>query len=92
MLHIEPEFTEIPSEILEHLEKFREEHAGDAIGNVAQTVLFEDEKVRDWIEEHNPTALIEMAERLQEAIDRGLWTPRSNSARARIDQITAKRS
>jgi cobaltochelatase CobN len=26
-----------------------------------------------------------MAERLQEAIDRGLWMPRSNSARARIE-------
>ena len=60
--------------------------------DLVEAAFLEDEKVRDWIEEHNPTALIEMAERLQEAIDRGLWTPRSNSARARIDQITAKRS
>ena len=60
--------------------------------DLVEAAFLEDEKVRDWIEEHNPTALSEMAERLQEAIDRGLWTPRSNSARARIDQITAKRS
>ena len=31
--------------------------------------------------EANPAALEEMAERLNEAIDRGLWTPRSNSAK-----------
>jgi len=39
-----------------------------------------DETVRDFIADHNPTALRELAERLAEAIDRGLWTPRSNSA------------
>jgi mannose-6-phosphate isomerase-like protein (cupin superfamily) len=48
MLHVEPEYTEITAETLEHLEKFREEHAGDEMGTVAQTVLFEDEKVRIW--------------------------------------------
>ncbi|GEO85000.1 MULTISPECIES: cobaltochelatase subunit CobN [Alphaproteobacteria] len=39
-----------------------------------------DERVRDFIAEKNPAALKEMSERLIEAIDRGLWTPRSNSA------------
>lgn len=39
-----------------------------------------DETVRDFIADHNPAALKELAERLAEAIDRGLWTPRSNSA------------
>jgi cobaltochelatase CobN len=39
-----------------------------------------DETVRSFIGEHNPAALRELAERLAEAIDRGLWTPRSNSA------------
>ena len=42
-----------------------------------------------FIEEENPAALREIAERLQEAIDRGLWTPRSNSARMRIDAARA---
>jgi cobaltochelatase CobN len=31
--------------------------------------------------------LREIAERLNEAIERGLWTPRSNSARALIDKL-----
>ncbi|MFA7416709.1 MAG: cobaltochelatase subunit CobN [Rhizobium sp.] len=39
-----------------------------------------DERVRDFMMEKNPAALKEMSERLKEAIDRGLWTPRSNSA------------
>ncbi|WP_454745781.1 cobaltochelatase subunit CobN [Ciceribacter selenitireducens] len=39
-----------------------------------------DERVRDFMAEKNPAALREMSERLIEAIDRGLWTPRSNSA------------
>ncbi|PDT03470.1 cobaltochelatase subunit CobN [Rhizobium chutanense] len=37
--------------------------------------------VRDFMIEKNPAAFDEMRERLGEAIDRSLWTPRSNSAR-----------
>jgi cobaltochelatase CobN len=40
-----------------------------------------DARVRDFMAEKNPAALEEMKERLLEAIDRQLWTPRSNSAR-----------
>ncbi len=47
----------------------------------------EEDITRKFIEDHNPAALKEMAERLQEAIDRGLWTPRSNSAQARIESL-----
>ncbi|MCR9135418.1 MAG: cobaltochelatase subunit CobN [Alphaproteobacteria bacterium] len=39
-----------------------------------------DDAVREFMADHNPAALRELAERLSEAIDRGLWTPRSNSA------------
>jgi len=39
-----------------------------------------DPRVRDFMAEKNPAALREMEERLLEAIDRQLWTPRSNSA------------
>jgi cobaltochelatase CobN len=35
--------------------------------------------VRNFLEEHNPAALAEIKARLQEAIDRQLWTPRRNS-------------
>ncbi|NKB26228.1 MAG: cobaltochelatase subunit CobN [Rhodobacteraceae bacterium] len=51
--------------------------------------FLEDEDTRDFIAEANAPALAEIAERLAEAIDRGLWTPRSNSARALIDRLRA---
>ncbi|NZD62229.1 cobaltochelatase subunit CobN [Rhizobium sp. WYCCWR 11290] len=40
-----------------------------------------DPAVRDFMIEKNPAAFDEMRERLREAIERSLWTPRSNSAR-----------
>jgi cobaltochelatase CobN len=40
-----------------------------------------DEAVRDFIAENNPAALAETCRRFLEAIDRGLWRPRRNSAR-----------
>lgn len=43
--------------------------------------------VRGFLAEHNPDALREIAERLGEAIDRGLWTPRRNSLRTELDAI-----
>lgn len=38
-----------------------------------------DGKVRDFLERENPDALRDIEARFQEAIDRGLWTPRRNS-------------
>ncbi len=52
--------------------------------DLVEAAFLEDEDTRNFIEEHNAPALQEIAERLQEAMDRGLWTPKSNSARARI--------
>jgi cobaltochelatase CobN len=40
-----------------------------------------DEDVRDFMHERNPEALKETAARFMEAIDRGMWTPKSNSAK-----------
>ena len=39
-----------------------------------------DEEVRQFLDDNNPAALRDMADRLLEAQDRGLWRPRSNSA------------
>ncbi|MCB1387292.1 MAG: cobaltochelatase subunit CobN [Nitratireductor sp.] len=47
-----------------------------------------DEKVRDFIARSNPAGLKEMAERFLEAEARGLWTPRSNSAKFLLDEIS----
>ncbi len=48
MRQTEPEFAEITPELRERLEKFRDEHAGDPIGQVANTLLYEDDEVRIW--------------------------------------------
>ena len=49
-----------------------------------------DESVRDFMAKSNPYALAEMAEKLIEAMDRGLWKARSNSARSELEHV-AKR-
>lgn len=53
---------------------------------VAQAVL-EDEDTRAFIAEANAPALADIADRLQEAIDRDLWTPRSNSIRGLVERF-----
>jgi cobaltochelatase CobN len=55
-------------------------HHFDAV----EAAFLGDADTRAFIAEHNPSALKEIAERFQEAIDRNLWQPRSNSARERI--------
>ncbi|MDE2912373.1 MAG: cobaltochelatase subunit CobN [Paracoccaceae bacterium] len=58
--------------------------------DLVHDACLEDGRVRDFIDRHNPPALREIAERLQEAIDRNLWIPRSNSARARLETLLAQ--
>ncbi|MEM6587528.1 MAG: cobaltochelatase subunit CobN [Pseudomonadota bacterium] len=55
--------------------------------DMVEAAFLEDDDTRQFIEDHNAPALKEIAERLQEAIDRELWVPRSNSARARIEAL-----
>ncbi len=55
--------------------------------DLVEAAFLEDEATRDFIAEHNRPALQEIAARLEEAIERGLWQPKSNSARARISGL-----
>ncbi|ABV91907.1 cobaltochelatase [Dinoroseobacter shibae DFL 12 = DSM 16493] len=57
--------------------------------DLVHAAMLEDDDTREFIAEANPAALREIAERLSEAIDRGLWQPRSNSAKARLAQLGA---
>ncbi|MBB4004142.1 cobaltochelatase subunit CobN [Aurantimonas endophytica] len=43
-----------------------------------------DERVRAFLMDHNPHAFRDLCDRLAEAIDRGLWKPRSNSVAATL--------
>ncbi|MBO6783559.1 MAG: cobaltochelatase subunit CobN [Alphaproteobacteria bacterium] len=49
--------------------------------------FLDDDVVRCFLAEHNPAALREMAARFLEAIERGLWQARSNSAYARLHEL-----
>ncbi|MEM6375372.1 MAG: cobaltochelatase subunit CobN [Pseudomonadota bacterium] len=60
--------------------------------DMVEAAFLEDEATRDFIEAHNPSALREIAQRLREAIDRQLWTPRSNTAHARIARLSTAAS
>jgi cobaltochelatase CobN len=55
--------------------------------DLVHAAFLEDEATRDFIAEHNAPALREIAQRLLEAIERGLWLPRSNSARALLESL-----
>jgi cobaltochelatase CobN len=46
-----------------------------------------DDRVRGFIADANPDALREIAERLREAQDRGLWQPRSNISYDRLEAL-----
>ncbi len=50
----------------------------------------EDRETREFIAGANAPALSEIASRLAEAIERGMWTPRSNSARATLEGLLAR--
>jgi len=55
--------------------------------DLVEEAFIKDDDTRDFIADANAPALREIAQRLQEAIDRNLWQPKSNSARARISEL-----
>ena len=55
--------------------------------DLVHAAFLEDDETRTFIENANPPALADIADRLAEAIERGLWQPRSNSARALIERF-----
>ncbi|MDR6632865.1 cobaltochelatase CobN [Phyllobacterium sp. 1468] len=65
-----------------------------AVGNhhfeaVYQAFLV-DEDVRNFLAEKNPHALRDIAEKLEQAVARDFWTPRSNSARYALSKTVAR--
>jgi cobaltochelatase CobN len=48
--------------------------------DLAYDAYLGDREVRAFLADNNPSALAEIAARLAEAVERGLWSPRSNSA------------
>ncbi|WP_421723804.1 cobaltochelatase subunit CobN [Bauldia sp.] len=65
----------------------------DAVGDHHFDQLYDayiaDDRVCAFIADANAPALREIAERFREAIDRGLWSPRSNSAYDRLSTLVA---
>jgi cobaltochelatase CobN len=60
---------------------------GDHHFDAVYDAYLADDEVRGWVAEANPAALREMAERLKEALDRGLWRPRSNHAHEHLGRL-----
>jgi cobaltochelatase CobN len=62
-----------------------------AVGNHHFEALYEaylaDDEVRAFLAANNDAALKDIAGRLEEAISRGLWSPRSNSAREALSRL-----
>ena len=48
MFHSTPKFAELTPELKQRLDRFRDEHAGEPLGKVANHVLYEDDAVRIW--------------------------------------------
>ena len=51
-----------------------------------------DEEMLAFLREKNPDALREMASKFDEAIERGLWTPKSNSAKFALGELAGQAS
>ncbi len=60
--------------------------------DLAYEAFIADDTVRGFLADNNRSALAEIAERFNEAIARGLWTPRSNSAYHELDSLKEARS
>lgn len=56
--------------------------------DLAFDAFIADDATRDFIRNNNPAALREMADRFREAMERGLWTPRINSAHDLLEELT----
>ncbi len=59
--------------------------------DLVHAAILADEDTRAFIAEANPPALREIAERLREAVERGLWQPRSNAAPALLESLADAR-
>ena len=56
--------------------------------DLAYEAFIDDDETRNFIAANNPAALSEIAARFEEAIARGLWQPRSNSAYDRLRALS----
>ncbi|EJL28238.1 cobaltochelatase subunit CobN [Novosphingobium sp. AP12] len=62
------------------------DHHFDAV----HAAFIEDDDVRAFMQDANPAALRETAARLAEALERGLWKPKSNSAGVLLAQLAGE--
>ncbi|HHI82620.1 MAG TPA: cobaltochelatase subunit CobN, partial [Rhizobiales bacterium] len=58
--------------------------------DLAFDAYLKDEETCAFLRDNNPEALREIAGRFSEALSRGLWTPRSNSAYLRLNKLMEK--
>ncbi len=56
--------------------------------DLAYDAYLSDGATRSFLRDNNPAALKEIAQRFREAAERGLWTPRLNSAYDLLEELT----
>ena len=82
---------ETAAEMLENVVEFTSTEVGTVMTprtDIEGLVLTDDlATVREFIADANPAALREISERMLEAMDRDMWQPRSNSARALLEGL-----
>ncbi len=61
--------------------------AGDHHFDALYDAYLADDEVRNFLANNNDAALADIAARFSEAIDRGLWSPRSNSAHQMLKRL-----
>jgi cobaltochelatase CobN len=64
---------------------------GDHHFDLVYDAYLGDDETRAFLEDNNPDAAREIAERLIEAQDRGLWRPRRNAVRAELEALAEGR-
>lgn len=65
---------------------------GDHQFDLVYDAYLEDQHVQEFLRDANPEALREIALRLLEAMDRGLWRPKRNSLRIPLEQIASQKN
>ncbi len=60
--------------------------------DLVYSAYLDDDETREFVEDSNPAALHEMADRLLEAIDRGLWQPHRNSTRSELANLASRKT
>ncbi|MEL0304567.1 MAG: cobaltochelatase subunit CobN, partial [Rhodobiaceae bacterium] len=65
-------------------------HVDEHLFSALYEAYIENRDVRDFLSSSNEDAYHDMLDRFDEAIERGLWTPRRNSVQSDLERLRAR--